>query len=172
MLKNNSFSTLTVDEIAKKAVINRGTFYRYFENKNALLDYCEGSLLDKVYFTHNQILNQMHSITAPDTLSTYVPQMLTVIGEHLEIVNVLLNQPENMDFHNKLQNFFCLQTTQTMEKFAKQLDSKKVALIANYNSAAVLGIIAFWGQNQEYTLSEIIEFLKIAESRGMFGFIK
>lgn len=50
LLKVQSFDKLTVTEICKKAMINKMTFYKYYQDKYTLLDDCITSVASNVYF--------------------------------------------------------------------------------------------------------------------------
>ncbi|HEY4399188.1 MAG TPA: TetR family transcriptional regulator [Lactobacillaceae bacterium] len=49
MLLSQSFDSITVSEIVKRALINRATFYAHFHDKYDLLDSTIGSLTDNVF---------------------------------------------------------------------------------------------------------------------------
>lgn len=50
LLKEQSFDKITVTDICKKAMINKMTFYKYYQDKYTLLDDCIKSVAASIYY--------------------------------------------------------------------------------------------------------------------------
>ena len=50
LLKEESFDKITVTDICKKAMINKMTFYKYYQDKYTLLDDCIKSVAANIYY--------------------------------------------------------------------------------------------------------------------------
>lgn len=64
LLTEQSFETLTVSDLTKKAGINRGTFYLHYTDKFDMMNHFKNDTLDDLY----RLLNQAEIYT--DTHST------------------------------------------------------------------------------------------------------
>ena len=74
-LEKEDFSQVTVGQIAKHALINRSTFYRYFSDKYELRDIIVDDIVRdfaehmEVDFLHMDIQNELHTRSLQDGLS-------------------------------------------------------------------------------------------------------
>ncbi|MFT9005375.1 MAG: TetR/AcrR family transcriptional regulator, partial [Liquorilactobacillus hordei] len=149
---------INVIDIAKKAHVDRGTFYRYFENKQALIEDCEEDFLDKLYFVHKDLLSEAKKRNDYSDMSSFIEQILTTIEENIHMVNALLNKTGNISFQEKLREFLIEQNIMTFKQLTnhKKL-TKQTDILANYTSSAVLGVIKFWSGNYNtYEKSDIV----------------
>ncbi|AUJ29714.1 TetR/AcrR family transcriptional regulator [Liquorilactobacillus hordei] len=165
---------INVIDIAKKAHVDRGTFYRYFENKQALIEDCEEDFLDKLYFVHKDLLSEAKKRNDYSDMSSFIEQILTTIEENIHMVNALLNKTGNISFQEKLREFLIEQNIMTFKQLTnhKKL-TKQTDILANYTSSAVLGVIKFWSGNYNtYEKSDIVTFINDVTLHGVINFIK
>ncbi|MFT8555738.1 TetR/AcrR family transcriptional regulator [Liquorilactobacillus hordei] len=165
---------INVIDIAKKAHVDRGTFYRYFENKQALIEDCEEDFLDKLYFVHKDLLSEAKKRNDYSDMSSFIEQILTTIEENIHMVNALLNKTGNISFQEKLREFLIEQNIMTFKQLTnhKKL-TKQTDILANYTSSAVLGVIKFWSGNYNtYEKSDIVAFINDVTLHGVINFIK
>ncbi|MFT9373976.1 TetR/AcrR family transcriptional regulator [Liquorilactobacillus hordei] len=165
---------INVIDIAKKAHVDRGTFYRYFENKQALIEDCEEDFLDKLYFVHKDLLSEAKKRNDYSDMSSFIEQILTTIEENIHMVNALLNKTGNISFQEKLRGFLIEQNIMTFKQLTnhKKL-TKQTDILANYTSSAVLGVIKFWSGNYNtYEKSDIVTFINDVTLHGVINFIK
>lgn len=165
---------INVIDIAKKAHVDRGTFYRYFENKQALIEDCEEDFLDKLYFVHKDLLSEAKKRNDYSDMSSFIEQILTTIEENIHMVNALLNKTGNISFQEKLREFLIEQNIMTFKQLTnhKKL-TKQTDILANYTSSAVLGVIKFWSGNYNtYEKSDTVAFINDVTLHGVINFIK
>lgn len=96
LFENDDFANVTVDAIVEAAGVSKGTFYIYFESKDALI---ANILSDYVTFVDSDYKNHLSSIT-PGTKADDI--MLSLIAK---ISDVLINTigHDNMSIIYKLQ---------------------------------------------------------------------
>lgn len=85
LLKTNSLEKISVKEICDHAMVNRMTFYKYYEDKYLLLDDALNEIKDSIL---NQIPHN-DNITSVDEASTYYVSILEAIIKYIE---------DNLDF--------------------------------------------------------------------------
>lgn len=165
---------ISVIEITKKAHVDRGTFYRYFENKQALVEDCEENFLVKLYFVHRNLLSEAQKMENYSDMSNFIEQILAIIETNIQMVNALLNKTGNISFQEKLREFLMEQNIVTLKQLTKhEIPEKQTTLLANYASSAILGIIKFWSSNyQGYTRKDIVSFINNVTVNGILRFIK
>lgn len=59
LLTKESWSEISVNDIARSANVNRSTFYRYFLDKNDLIRQVESAILNKLTLEHQQVLKKL-----------------------------------------------------------------------------------------------------------------
>ncbi|HBV86371.1 TetR/AcrR family transcriptional regulator [Desulfosporosinus sp.] len=89
----------TVAEIMEKAALGTGTFYNYFESKEAILKYCLAERIDKASQTCEDIQSSMLNSTQKLT------QILQVIGkthdENRQLISLYMKFYHNSDKVNR-----------------------------------------------------------------------
>lgn len=98
LMKEKGYANITITDIAKKAMINRKTFYIHFETKEALYNSISNELLSILSPT----LNKLQNLEGKEQRQ-YVINMLLHFKEHKDIFNILVKDKTNPDFLNKLK---------------------------------------------------------------------
>lgn len=98
LMKEKGYANITITDIAKKAMINRKTFYIHFETKEALYNSISNELLSILSPT----LNKLQNLDGKEQRQ-YVINMLLHFKEHKDIFNILVKDKTNPDFLNKLK---------------------------------------------------------------------
>lgn len=98
LMKEKGYANITITDIAKRAMINRKTFYIHFETKEALYNSISNELLSILSPT----LNKLQNLDGKEQRQ-YVINMLLHFKEHKDIFNILVKDNTNPDFLNKLK---------------------------------------------------------------------
>lgn len=85
LLKTNSLEKISVKEICDKAMVNRMTFYKYYEDKYLLFDDALNEIKDNIFNS----LPQNKSITSIEEASAYFAGILEIVIKYIE---------DNIDF--------------------------------------------------------------------------
>lgn len=98
LIREKGYANITITDIAKKAMINRKTFYIHYETKEILYnnivdDFLEilSPALDSIQYLKG-ISQRKHIIT-----------LLLQVKEHKDVFNILYNDSTNTEFINKLK---------------------------------------------------------------------
>lgn len=89
LMQEKSFEHLSVTDIAKHALINRQTFYNYYEDKFDLVNHLNVEMLDKFQKVMNEriSINQQHLNLA----SIYQSAKIKDIFQHRDLILALLS---------------------------------------------------------------------------------
>ncbi len=98
LMEEKGYANITITDIAKRAMINRKTFYIHFETKEALYNSISNELLSILSPT----LNKLQNLEGKEQRQ-YVINMLLHFKEHKDIFNILVKDKTNPDFLNKLK---------------------------------------------------------------------
>ena len=98
LMGEKGYANITITDIAKRAMINRKTFYIHFETKEALYNSISNELLSILSPT----LNKLQNLDGKEQRQ-YVINMLLHFKEHKDIFNILVKDKTNPDFLNKLK---------------------------------------------------------------------
>jgi len=84
------FEAATLEEIAERAELAKGTIYSYFENKEALFF----SLIEEILEGQTRILKEAHEMdkTAPEKLCQVVRRYITYLTERHDLFRILMGQ--------------------------------------------------------------------------------
>lgn len=144
-LLEKSFDSLTVQEIAAKATLNRATFYAHFEDKNALLDYT-------VMSSFREFLGKRES-TDDFTLAEHVKAVVQVVCDYLEMVSGLREHKDSMDTFEALmerqiksQIEAVLLNVLLKARMGSGKPSTGMALAAIAASWAIYGVAIHWSR--------------------------
>src|SRR5260221_11315263 len=142
LIATKPFQSVTIQDIADRAMVNRATFYDHFTDKYALIEY---SLRD--WF--RQLLDS--NLPADSTLSTTTVQLLILsVYEFLKQMTGAACSASAVDKHN--QNLPSLETQVTMlirEVLVTWLEKDGAAspdLTATITSWAIYGAAYYWTQ--------------------------
>ncbi|WP_088070205.1 TetR/AcrR family transcriptional regulator [Gottfriedia luciferensis] len=152
LLADNDFESISVQDITKKANVNRATFYSHYEDKYQMIRQIVGQ---KLIDLDNSIKNVDYTMYdgEPDSLDKIALQSYFHLFEHIEknsyFYKVLLRKQGPNIFRRRL--YQVLQTT--FEKGISYIQPKKnkyivpADLLVSYMAGATLAVISFWVEN-------------------------
>ncbi|MFF2175632.1 TetR/AcrR family transcriptional regulator [Lysinibacillus sp. NPDC058147] len=150
LIENPDISKLTVQKIAKRAELNRATFYLHFLDINDLLK-------QVVYDIFDDLLSKMSPTLQIDNLNNQ-EQLITFLDyfyKHRKILAVLFEHPGfNKKMHMTLKDLIVIQ------RKSEGVDSTTLSM--DILASSILGIIMWWLRNgvqfsSEYIATQIIE---------------
>ncbi|URZ88133.1 TetR/AcrR family transcriptional regulator C-terminal domain-containing protein [Floricoccus penangensis] len=155
-MEGKKFDLITVNDIVTKASVNRSTFYRYYDDKYALLDEIELTVIKHInqYRDSNAIyIEGKGYINSQNIIS-----MLRHLKKFDFIINRLLSFNGDQLFEVRLRN----QLSQQFYKSIKVTTSnEKLELIKDFLGHIVIGTFRYWTSKDENMseedLSQVIE---------------
>ncbi|MGF9963866.1 TetR/AcrR family transcriptional regulator [Bacillus rhizoplanae] len=133
------YSSITINQICDRAMVHRTTFYKHFEDKDALLT-----------FGFKQYQRETFSIPLLDRL-TKPFQVMEQFLHHKEIGKILESQMDDEQFIS----FMHYQTRETKKQENQELNrlcknhTIPIELIIEFHSGVITTLSAWWLQNRE-----------------------
>ncbi|PFD94694.1 TetR family transcriptional regulator [Bacillus cereus] len=138
------YSSITINQICDRAMVHRTTFYKHFEDKNALL-----------VFGFKQYLEGNFTTTLLDRL-TKPFQVMEQFLHHKEIGKILESQMDDEQFIS----FMHYQTREMKKQENQELNrlcknhTVPIELIIEFHSGVITTLSSWWLQNRKSVLAE------------------
>ena len=100
LIKEKSYANITITDIAKRAMINRKTFYMHYETKENLYNEITDELLEEI--TPPIVYEGIHSLKGKDQRAA-VTHLLLKIKENKDVFEILISDNTNQEFITKLK---------------------------------------------------------------------
>ncbi|MDQ0176611.1 TetR/AcrR family transcriptional regulator [Bacillus chungangensis] len=149
LLRQKSFSTITIKDIANHAMIGRGTFYLHYEDKYQLLDHLIDTELKKFSdiiqpkaYIHNDIVDDQ-------TLLHYAQKAFVHLKEHDSFFQSMFLRDDIPAFRTKLQQHFLQKFNKEFKDLhiTERIDELDREILLIFISSAVIGLIEWWVKN-------------------------
>lgn len=141
------FRAVSVKEICEHAMINRATFYRYYQDKYDLLDY----YLEEQYKMQLAYEDSGASASKPVYAPDKPQEGLVRMWEHLQInadfFRVMLGPKGEPIFTQKLRGFIEKRVRSNLPDLSGADASLPLDLYLSYISIASIGLIQWWLEN-------------------------
>lgn len=150
MLENKPFEAITIGDIAKRAKINRGTFYLHYKDKFDLLEQIEQKLFADLG-THIDQLQSRYTatLTFEEEQERLAVTFFSFIERQSPVLKILLSDHGRAGFHLRFRDAFAEKVRLNLEK-NKDFNAKlKVPLeyFLSFITSAFLGLIEQWLQD-------------------------
>ena len=116
MFLSKGYDNTSIDEIIKEANIAKGTYYYYFESKEATLEEVINMMINEEVEEAKNILNM--SISIPEKLIGIISSLRPKVNE-IEIQNTL-NKKENIVMHEKINERIIEEAIPLLEKVVNE----------------------------------------------------
>lgn len=138
-----NFSSLTIANITERAMVNRSTFYRHFQDKYDLLD----KYMDDLY--HLLDLSEAASSEAPDSPPTGLIQMMEHVQDRADFYRSMLGPQGYLPFAEKLREYIERRIRRLLPTDITQQPPGQppLGMILSSISNAALGSIRWWLEN-------------------------
>lgn len=134
---------ITINEIAQKADVSRGTVYLNFEDKYDLLDKLIQHFLDELFFVCNDV-----DINEKEYFPKIVEKMYLYLDENSKIYTSLFTKP----YFSKFRTLFETNLLQAFQMQTKMNHLTNVSVTSlQFLTAGITGCIVFWLQENKPT---------------------
>ncbi|MCU7556995.1 TetR/AcrR family transcriptional regulator [Macrococcus capreoli] len=157
LMLEKPFDNITVNDIAEKADINRGTFYLHYVDKYELLEKIEDEMIQK--FITIQRMMDVSQIIEEDSLfqEVFIKKIMHILKDDKLFFKVMLHPNLNTTFEYKFRKII-------QENFERMIDLETIQGIPfNYYfafvSSAQIGVIKQWVRSDmQETPEQIAQF--------------
>lgn len=176
LLNEKSFSKITIAELAKKANINRGTFYLHYLDKYDLINQCEQEIFTQITNISknppfNQTLrdvNALQQVVLKGYPPAFIIHLLEYFQKNSELLKAILGPNGDPSFEKDLKNIFADTFLNNAETF---LDISKLTvkpeLLVEIVASIYMSVIRYWLSNGvQESPEELAEILFDMASKG------
>ena len=150
ILEKKDISKISVTEICKEADINRGTFYRYYNDVYDLLKGIEQEFIEEI--KKSDSIEKMED----ETIYSFTKNILTIFEKNKKLVKILFNTDRNIYFIDEVLEIAYEKCINHWGELLNEHGNIELenAVIFIFNGA--LGVINYWIKNDFSPSSEII----------------
>lgn len=98
LIEEKGYANITITDIARKAMINRKTFYIHYETKEILYN----NIVDEFFEILSPALDSLQYLRGISQRK-HIITLLLQVKEHKDVFNILYNDSTNTEFINKLK---------------------------------------------------------------------
>lgn len=155
LIKEKGYANITITDIAKKAMINRKTFYMHYETKEILYNTITDELLEIL----NPTLERIQQLKGKEQRK-YIIELLLQIKENKDIFNTFFNDKTNTEFLNKLKekfNYDLISKTHIEEKTKGTYFTFE--LLSEAYFALFMSFVQWWINSSEIPVNEVVNMI-------------
>ena len=150
LLEKKDISSISVKELCDIADVNRGTFYRYYEDIYDLLKKIEEEFIEEIRESNSMVHMSNHSIY------TFTKEILDIFENNKKLVRILFNADSNIYF---LDDVLEVAYEKCIGNWESNIDSDNYNELENsvvfiFNGA--LGVINYWVKNDFNISSDLL----------------
>ena len=150
LLEKKDISSISVKELCDIADVNRGTFYRYYEDIYDLLKKIEEEFIEEIRESNSIVHMSNHSIY------TFTKEILDIFENNKKLVRILFNADSNIYF---LDDVLEVAYEKCIGNWESNIDSDNYNELENsvvfiFNGA--LGVINYWVKNDFNISSDLL----------------
>jgi AcrR family transcriptional regulator len=145
LIEEKGYESLKVSEIADRAMINRATFYRHYNDKADLLTHCMDDAFKELKANaappHTAAGDLDHS--AP---GTNLHAMLQHVANNINFYRIMLGPDAPGAFVNRLRAFLREVSAERWQMVAPHAEGPHLpsALVVSFVASAYIGVIVWW----------------------------
>lgn len=173
LLLDNSFESITIQDIAERATLNRGTFYLHYTGKAHLLEQSIADIFAELTQSLKRVVPEDH-VTAFDRrhLTEVFEVIFNHVSKHFSIYKFMLVTQELGQFRAKLRS--CLKELIYQDpplKFKLDNDHEIPGDMAvTYEATALIGVIMWWlEKDMPHSTQEMASMMSLLAIAGPFG---
>ncbi len=139
LIAEKEFEKITINEIAERADVNRGTVYSHYSDKYDLLDKCiEDQLI--------HLIESCYSADATGPFPTKMPLLRTIkeIEKNALVYKTLISIKDVPSFRVHLSKMINKQIMEHMKENNLSLDELGKSIFSQFMSSAIVGVIEWW----------------------------
>ncbi|WP_395845830.1 TetR/AcrR family transcriptional regulator [Cystobacter fuscus] len=140
LLRERGFDTLSVQDIAERARVNRSTFYQHYRDKDELLSHVMRDMI-------LELSRRSHRLgDSPDRLHRTLLEWFQHAGEHAELYHLMLGRSGMRAFSVQLRNL--LEQLMNLDlgraEVVPRLMGVPVPVWNRFMAAAYMGVLEWW----------------------------
>lgn len=176
LVKEKDVSKITINDITTIAKINRGTFYRHFDDKFDLIEKTETTIFNAIEKSlQDNILNgQIKSITQAE-FGNYRLELLGILKDNADFISAMLSKNGDLTFESKLiaqmRDFSMIGLSALGIDFDSMPASRELTM--QFMANGLIGVVRHWLANDDISIETVAQTMDTIMSNGIiasFGF--
>lgn len=133
---------ITISEIARKANIDRKTFYLHYDTINSMIEeFCENKIKELL-----EILNEIQFNNSPFNVEIFFSALNQLIMFDINVYRTIANNSEFYSFWNKIKEIL-IQTIIDDYKEKLNLSSDELIIYSNLYASGIMSVYLSWLKN-------------------------
>ena len=153
MMSKVGLEQISVADLARKAKINRGTFYYHFQDKEAVLEEIENEIYtnfkhlmqEKICLYHQKVKVKLVNIDKKHLFQESFLQLMLFLYERKDVVQVLVGKNGRPQFIEKIESLYC--DTVRSQIDAKKNEDQRIHYLQEFVFSGVISVIKCWMRN-------------------------
>ncbi|QBO36195.1 TetR/AcrR family transcriptional regulator [Periweissella cryptocerci] len=154
LVAEKDFEKITIRDITEKAQVNRGTFYRHFQDKMDLIEQKERQIFADFEELQSRFANKYYFSEKNgkfDLPTTDLIMILTYLYSQRRFMAVMLSQNGDLSFEHDFAEWFYQVIESSLKAGGNDVDTKHMKIVLHYQVAAMLGVIRYWFIDEQAT---------------------
>lgn len=157
LMEPQPFTSITIQDIVKEADLNRSSFYRYFDDKYAVVEEIENEIIDNL---KNEAIGQVEELFAQTSKYEVLFYILNKFSKDTTRSSILLGENGDPSFVHKMTKSVKVNFPTDVRQM--EIPSKYDELANDLKASAVINFLAkFEAYNKKYTIEEIAYFFSL-----------
>lgn len=170
LLEEKTFDEISVNEICERAMIHRTTFYKHFEDKYHLVNFCIKNLQDSF---SEECISEYTSTNPKAYYLSLIKMILHYFSEHKKMILLLTSRGNCGTALIMLHNIILKDIEQRLKD-----DEKRgvkyllpVTILAEYHVGALISLCLWWIKNSmPYSEEDMIQYIDLLLSEKFLSF--
>lgn len=157
LMEDQSFTTITISDIVQEAGLTRSSFYRYFDDKYAVIEEIENEI---IHHMETNIIGQVELLMSKSSKYDQILHILTNFSQETSRSTILLSENGDPSFVHKLSKSI-KENFPSGERFS-DIPSKYDDLANDLKASAIINFLTkFKEYNKKYSIEEIAYFFSL-----------
>ncbi|TYC48145.1 TetR/AcrR family transcriptional regulator [Weissella muntiaci] len=174
LLHEKDISKITINDITKVAHINRGTFYRHFDDKIDLIEKTETVIFEELEaILNNDVLSGKVNSPLDSEFNAYRVKILQILKKHSLFITAMIGENGDLTFENKLMNKIYDFAKAGMYYLGAPIDHPTLEqdLALQFMTNGLLGIFRYWLKRDEIDIEDVSKIIDSIMLKGVLEII-
>ncbi len=141
LLEEKHFNNITIIDICKKALINRGTFYTHFEDKYQLLERC-------VYVMMKSFDEEVRRLRGDNDIMGYYQDMFEVavgfVTKNKKAIKTIIHKVDSKTVFNQIHAIVIRNIMKNVGKLTPKEPNPPLEVMAEFFGAGLIQVVRWW----------------------------
>lgn len=157
LMENKSFRSITITDIVTSADLNRGTFYKYYQTKEELLNELIDDVMEDLIKSYKEPYLHTDTLIVSELTSSSI-KIFEHVASHTSFYTIIVNSNVLPGFQNKICEILKKLILQDLGPFNNSDPTINMDLFSSYTAYALFGLIIEWIKGGfKYTSSYMAE---------------